>query len=99
MLWGVLVVEWLLSCAGCGDDREEDGAFACFGWCVEADGSGGGDEWPCEPLFVVVGLGPELVPVDEVGEVVCWCAGGEWFEVGDGVLLVEVVGDVFAFGW
>ena len=63
-------VEWLLPGDGCGDDGEEDGGFSGFGWCVEADGPVFGDEGPCDPFFVVVGLGPECVPVDDVGCVV-----------------------------
>ena len=100
VLWCFSVVEWWGTGAGGGDDGEEDGALSGFGWGVQADGSGCWDEWPGDPLFVVVGLGPEGVPVDEVGELVDGVApaGGVWGEVGDGMLPVEVVGDVFAFG-
>ena len=87
LLCYVGVAEWGLAGDGGGDDGEEDGGFACFGGGVEGDGSSGGDEGPCDPLFVVVLLGPEGVPVDDVGEVgggVGWCGVG-----GEGLELVE----------
>ena len=86
----------------CCDDGEGDGGFAGFGWGVEGDGSAFGDDGFGEPFFVWSVVGPEFVPVDQVGEFDA--VGG--FDGGDGgcdELCFEIVfggagGDVVEVG-
>jgi hypothetical protein len=90
------------ACDGCGDDGQDDGALAGFGWCVEGDGSFGWDERPDAPLFGEVFACPELFPVDDAEWVVLFLlelVGVDWCEFVDLVAGGEVVGDVFAVGW